>query len=650
MGFIKNKNLKEKCLPTIFPLSPKQNLSEKDMGGIDVYKRYLFKAFSEPSIRNILITGEYGVGKSSIIRSFEKDFIKTRKKKSCNFLYVSLGDYTLKKDNTSKINENSKNNGNKIKASNNKQRNFAERRLLLQIYARFRQTDLPASCFKPIQEYNWIYKFVIPCVCASIALIFLLFNFYGPLSNLSSEAFNNIDKVKFWDTIYIFIIILVTLSVFFVTKKLFPKLQTQSINIKVDSLEAHYESSACESYLDQHATEIVYCLEQISKKINYTVIFEDLDRLDINSCLEIFTRLREINYLVNLRLSSKNKQLRFIYVASDQLLCQFMHSKFFDYVLPIYKRLNSKTAVEFFINNLNTVNNEFNKENNEHIHIKRANHFVSLIASYMSDYRLQYTVLNDYGMFLRLYASNNPPKNNIDMEDISLNILALAVYKNFFPKYYCNFWEGKGNILTDSTEEDSVNVDTKLLNELHSHLSIPVLYYIGFHRNAIISLYKEQLEENLQMTLSNTKPDDSELISALTEQCGEILSKISDEIPDNTIESLKTRLLYMIENNYSDWNWLFNKKFSVTTVIMILSNIDSDDKLNKLFELAGLNKESNISLFQLCDGFERMGRLKSLSPREQNVLVMGTGKNYNGNVKLTNNLALKDLIANYYRR
>lgn len=60
--------------------------------------------------------------------------------------------------------------------------------------------------------------------------------------------------------------------------------------------------------------------------------------------LQIFTRLREINYLVNLRLAQSNKHIRFVYAISDERLCKVEHYKFFDYILPIIPYLNQKSV------------------------------------------------------------------------------------------------------------------------------------------------------------------------------------------------------------------------------------------------------------------------------------------------------------------
>lgn len=53
-----------KC-PKIFPLTPTKNI--RDIG---VYKARLDAAFRDPEIKNIAITGKFGAGKSSVLRTY----------------------------------------------------------------------------------------------------------------------------------------------------------------------------------------------------------------------------------------------------------------------------------------------------------------------------------------------------------------------------------------------------------------------------------------------------------------------------------------------------------------------------------------------------------------------------------------------------
>lgn len=83
---------KKKDAVDIFPLSCNPALDTKSIPGIASYCSYLRMVFKNPRIKNIAITGQHGVGKSSLIKSFDarRGLFKKRKPK---FLYVSMGQY-----------------------------------------------------------------------------------------------------------------------------------------------------------------------------------------------------------------------------------------------------------------------------------------------------------------------------------------------------------------------------------------------------------------------------------------------------------------------------------------------------------------------------------------------------------------------------
>jgi len=62
------------------PLIPKSNVN------LGVYENALDSVFSNNEIRNIALSGSYGAGKSSIIKTYEN-------KKSKKFLYISLAHF-----------------------------------------------------------------------------------------------------------------------------------------------------------------------------------------------------------------------------------------------------------------------------------------------------------------------------------------------------------------------------------------------------------------------------------------------------------------------------------------------------------------------------------------------------------------------------
>ena len=62
--------------------------------------------------------------------------------------------------------------------------------------------------------------------------------------------------------------------------------------------------------------------------------------------ITIFTKLRELNFLVNSHLKIKNddRVVRFVYMLRDGLFVSKNRTKFFDFVLPIVPIIDSKNS------------------------------------------------------------------------------------------------------------------------------------------------------------------------------------------------------------------------------------------------------------------------------------------------------------------
>ncbi len=78
-----------------------------------------------------------------------------------------------------------------------------------------------------------------------------------------------------------------------------PRIKNSGVSLKATNAELNLEKDACEDYPDQYTQEFVYCLKRVHRKIGSTVVFENMDRLSENVCVSIFTRLREINHILN---------------------------------------------------------------------------------------------------------------------------------------------------------------------------------------------------------------------------------------------------------------------------------------------------------------------------------------------------------------
>lgn len=108
-------------------------------------------------------------------------------------------------------------------------------------------------------------------------------------------------------------------------------LSIKKLNLKGTEIEI--DKNISKSILNNHIDEIIYFFEATDYNV---VIIEDLDRFGKS---EVFTKLREINLLINN--SKKVKQdVVFIYAIKDDMFLNKDRSKFFDYMLPVIPIVN----------------------------------------------------------------------------------------------------------------------------------------------------------------------------------------------------------------------------------------------------------------------------------------------------------------------
>lgn len=379
----------------ILPLSCNPELDHRSITGIDAYYSDLDDAFRNPRIRNIAITGQRGVGKSSLIKSFDAKH-RSIFRRAPQFLYVSLGQYESAKSedtptvppkpfSTCKITDGAKelqmtldvpekliqresNEGTNVQGNIDEQ-NAIERRMLLQICSKFENQDFPASGFRLIpRQPGKLVSFGFVMFAMSIMLLLMkkpladLLNGWHPQQNLTADI---ISFLLEWHTyietaLYGIVFIGAALCFYKCFKRISVRGKISKIALKTSNAEWDLDEFACEDYLDQCTQELIYCLSQISKKIDCTVVFEDMDRLDKVICTHIFTRLREINHMLNAHVGPR-EYIRFIFVIDDEITNSLSGDKFFDFIMPVFPTLNRNSAEVVFRENLKKINSDLER-------------------------------------------------------------------------------------------------------------------------------------------------------------------------------------------------------------------------------------------------------------------------------------------------
>lgn len=417
----------------IVALSPNNKLfNKKFLSDFSEYQSFLKAAFRERRIRNIAITGNHGIGKSSIIRSYEK---KDRKK-GRGYLYISLMDFNDKRV----LKDVHTDHDSSISPDENKQlQQEFERYLLCQILSRIDAQKLPHSTFKLIPSRKLITRIIISLLVAIFVACIL-----GVSFNTQLELSAKLLKVLYYVCWGIGVIL--TMYATFIISKYLTKAKF-SANRDGVKVEAEIEKTTG-SYIDDHVFEIVYALETLASDIGYTVVLEDMDRLGRKICVDIFSKLRRINQLVNDRKKLKRKNIRFIYAFDDSVFELTKNTKFFDYVMSVTPKLNYNTAGTYFKEQLlkSTIDKKAAQNKIKDIISGYDNEFWEHVGMVIHDYRMINHILNDFLLFVKVMLNRNFEPNN--------KWLPFVIYKNVLAEDYCKAFEEKGILELEKEERN----------------------------------------------------------------------------------------------------------------------------------------------------------------------------------------------------
>ena len=330
---------------SIEPSIPTDDLydEEKYPGGLfATYECRLRSAFKDERVRNIAVVGNYGVGKSSIIRSY--NVLHEGRKKS--YLYISLIDFNFTRDFFGAASEKRKLEGEELDAEIER----FEKYLLSQVLTRANDITLPESGFKLIPKKR--FRSCLPWASFGLFTVSVLLLVFR---SQFAEALNlilNLFKTSIDDPDVLQPYLYIAIGGFFITPAI-ATLKHLRRNIVFGGLKLKFgrSDSECEtdfknrlsnekSYLDRHLFEMIYALESISKDIGNTVVFEDFDRLDENVCIDIFSKLSRLCRMIN----DRGKRIRFVYAFNNSIFSLTKNNKLFDYVLHVQPIVNRASA------------------------------------------------------------------------------------------------------------------------------------------------------------------------------------------------------------------------------------------------------------------------------------------------------------------
>lgn len=367
---------------------------EADEGG--VYSAALKFATDSPNVSNIALTGPYGSGKSSIIRSFLKSYPRQA-------LHISLAAF--------------------LPEAGEERRKVTkqeiERSILQQMLYGADADKLPLSRFKRIQSPRFWSIFRSLYILAGLLALWHLFD--NRVAFFDGSYFKPFDRTN-WIGISIVAFALIFLwsaiHHFYVASF---GVSLKSISLK--DIEMRPSSEDQDSILNRHLDEIIYFFQVTRYDL---VVVEDLDRFEDS---DIFVTLREINSLVNGNVGVRRK-VRFLYALRDDMFANTDRTKFFEFIIPVIPIINSSNSIDMVLAQGKRLELDGRLDQQ----------FLREVSRYLSDLRLIHNIFNEYAIYVANLETDG--ENVLD----ATKLLAVLIYKNVYPRDFERLHRGSGHL------------------------------------------------------------------------------------------------------------------------------------------------------------------------------------------------------------
>mgnify|MGYP004561859557 FL=1 len=382
----------------------------------------LLNAIANDEILNIAVTGPYGSGKSSVIKTF-----KERVDKDVKILDISLA--TLDADASLYAAENTTTAGNNGKDIQQptitaEQKEILNRKIefsiLQQLVYRKTLETLPFSRLRKIRHFS---KHTIQTIAMYVVGAVVLIAFALQLDFMQIPLFYETFGIPITAQHVISIVSIILLltmmyeTVVYIIKN-YGGIRLQKISVGGNEIDIHDDGSIFNRYLD----EILYFFQCTDYNV---VIIEDLDRFNTT---DIFLKLRELNHLIN-KSEMIGRTIKFVYAVKDDMFKDSSRSKFFDYittVIPVITTTNSKDMLK------RALKEQGHDE-------EMADDDIRDIAFHIDDMRLLYNIVNEYHQY-----TQRLDKNGQHLE--AKKMLAMMTVKNYHPHDFSELHNRRGRL------------------------------------------------------------------------------------------------------------------------------------------------------------------------------------------------------------
>ncbi len=507
-----------------------------------MYMKQLKVFMKNKQVRNIAMTGDLGIGKSTLIRNYERKY-----KKCCNklfrkkYVYLSVTDM-------------------KVKSAGEALQNELEERLLKQLLVICNKEEMIGSHYRPVPEKN---VGAIPYILAAIAILLIAWAL-GILPYASEYTYINIGAA-----------VLASIPLFYLFYKICKHYKLPSFEFNFggenNNGNAAAEHTEAEETLDKNMTDIVYLMERIYKKSAKVLVVEDLDRYGADICIPIIEKFREINVLVNQRirfLHGDKEPFRFVYILKDDIFSKMQQdenkssvppSKYFDGILPVVPQLGHANSADYLEKHWKKYSIEPD--------------FIYEISKYILDYRQIRAIENEFNIF-REVAEKTPNKSTI-INNTHFNQICNSLRK----KRTINPIKVIKNIRNVCKDINSI----KKQNRIKRNTELMALcLYKHFHIEEYYKIRIEREQELITYLIQKTLYDTSKKFSSKAQY------KVEKPVLSEQNENTKPKIILAERMSIDILRYIFPNN-SITALLDIIKSYD-DYLINKEMGIPSFKK------------------------------------------------------------
>lgn len=389
-------------------------------------------------IKNIALTGPYGSGKSSIL----KTYIENNTDCSLHFLPISLATFKEEEEETKPdnkpIKETQGSDQDKTKSQTppkNDLLRLIELSILQQIFYHEKDSKIPDSRFRKIRSFSFT-ELIITTIILMLVIVSAIHLSYPGLLVKELRWMPSATLAPFIHWTAIISVFFGTGTLIFRSIRMFSSLKVSKLNFQ--NAEINIGEHVSKSVLNHHLDEILYFFEKTPYNV---VIIEDLDRFRQT---DIFTKLREINLLINNSAKVK-KDVVFVYAVRDDMFREDNErTKFFDFIIPVIPVINPSNSSQKLLDKKKKYNFDISEN------------LIDSLSMFVDDMRLLHNITNEYYLYhLKLNKSLIQDK-----------LLAMIVYKNLFPNDFTDLSRNKGQLFEALTGKQAyIKTETKKIRD-----------------------------------------------------------------------------------------------------------------------------------------------------------------------------------------